>query len=170
MKTQKIIYTIMAVALFFATSCSKDALIDQNPEAVQTTNTENFSVNKNIVFPDQFEDARLLGKWNLTFVKDIPLKNFPGAFINIKNYDRGVGYSGELYHGCRNFGTTFEINRSSNNGGSIHFNSFLGIREFCGKQDVLLEILHEIDQYEIKGNKLALFNKKTSKGVVFTKE
>lgn len=80
MKTQKIIYAIMAVTLFFATSCSKDSISDQDPATdkanLETSFLESLelesSSKSNIIFPDsetvenqEYIDF-LVGDWKIT--------------------------------------------------------------------------------------------------------
>ncbi|WP_062060052.1 hypothetical protein [Aquimarina longa] len=95
MKTRKIIYAIMGVALFIATSCSKDSISDQNPatnnansETTFLENIESESSSKNgIVFPDQVATKNqefidfLEGDWRITRFT-IPEKEGKKSWIN----------------------------------------------------------------------------------------
>ncbi|QKX06902.1 hypothetical protein HN014_18920 [Aquimarina sp. TRL1] len=83
MKTQKFIYAIMAVTLFFVTSCSKDSIVDHNSEVNEANSETAFLENldsessskSGIVFPDSHQASLdsnqefidfLEGDWKIT--------------------------------------------------------------------------------------------------------
>ncbi|WP_062060050.1 hypothetical protein [Aquimarina longa] len=108
MKTRKIIYAIMGVALFIATSCSKDSISDQNPatnkansETTFLEDIESESSSKNgIIFPgpvatrnQEFIDF-LKGDWKVvrfTIPESREGKESPVDHIVHMEEDRGNG-------------------------------------------------------------------------------
>ncbi|MFD2592597.1 hypothetical protein ACFSTE_17305 [Aquimarina hainanensis] len=113
MKTQKFIYAIMAVTLFFVTSCSKDSIVDHNSEVNEANsetafleNLESESSSKSgIVFPDSHQDSLdsnqefidfLEGDWKVIRTTDEDSQDRINAILHLRNQSGDNIINGEL--------------------------------------------------------------------------